>query len=199
MFARAPRLGRVKQRLARDVGAVEAVRFYRATLARLLRDLTRDRRWRVVLTVAPDRAAVSGRGWPRPRPTMIGQGPGDLGRRMARALGLMAPGPAVLVGSDIPALGRAHVWAAFEALGRADVVFGPAEDGGYWLVGRRHPLRRFDPFAAVRWSTRHALADTRANLDATTRVALLAPLRDVDDGAGLRAWRRAAKRVKLGP
>ncbi len=199
VFARLPRLGRVKRRLARDVGAVEALRFYRACLARLLRALAADRRWRVVLAVAPDGAAVSGRGWPRPRPAMIGQGSGDLGRRMARALGRMPPGPAVLVGSDIPELGRAHVSAAFEALRRADVVFGPAEDGGYWLVGRRHSLRPFDPFAAVRWSTAHALADTRANLAPARRVALLASLRDIDDGAGLRAWRRAAKRVKLAP
>jgi hypothetical protein len=71
-------------------------------------------------------------------------------------------------------------------------VFGPAEDGGYWLVGlgaRRPP----DPFGGVRWSTPHALADTLARLRAPVRrrAVLLRRLRDVDTAADLpaaRAW-----------
>jgi glycosyltransferase A (GT-A) superfamily protein (DUF2064 family) len=67
--------------------------------------------------------------------------------------------------------------------GRADAVFGPAEDGGYWLggFGPRRPPRAF---AAVRWSTEHALADTLANCRGR-RVALLRRLRDVDTAADL--------------
>ena len=121
------------------------------------------------------------------------QGRGDLGARMGRALARHRR--AVLVGCDIPDLGRADIAAAFRALGRAQAVFGPAEDGGYWLVGfgpRRPPA----PFAGVRWSSEHALADTLANCR-SYRVALLRRLQDVDtaeDLAALGARRQAGHR-----
>jgi glycosyltransferase A (GT-A) superfamily protein (DUF2064 family) len=91
----------------------------------------------------------------------------------------------VLVGSDIPGIGRDDIAAAFRALGRAQAVFGPAEDGGYWLVGLG-PRRPAHPFADVRWSTAHALGDTLANF-CGRRIALLRTLRDVDTAADLRA------------
>jgi len=97
----------------------------------------------------------------------------------------------VLVGSDIPGLSRDDLAAAFRALGRADAVFGPAEDGGYWLVGLG-PRRPAHPFATVRWSTPHALADTLANCRGR-RVALLRRLRDVDTAEDLAAIRRARR------
>jgi rSAM/selenodomain-associated transferase 1 len=187
VFARRPRLGRVKRRLAAGIGAPAALRLYRRLLARTLARLGRLARWRCWLAVTPDRETA---GWPRPwRP--IGQGSGDLGRRMARPLGRRAPGrlppgPVVIVGSDIPDLGRRHALAAFAALGRADLVFGPAEDGGYWLVGLSARARILDPFRGVRWSTAHALADTRANLDGRWRVALLERLADLDEPEDLK-------------
>jgi rSAM/selenodomain-associated transferase 1 len=180
LFARAPRLGAVKRRLAREVGDAAALRFHRAMLRRLARRLGRDRRWRTVLAVTPDRARF---------PSLLPkapQGRGDLGGRMARALARHRR--AVLVGSDIPGIRAADIAAAFRALdGGAGAVFGPAEDGGYWLVGLG-PRRPPDPFRGVRWSGPHALADTLANCRGR-RVALLGRLRDVDDAAGLAAWR----------
>ena len=181
VFARAPRLGTVKRRLAASVGAMAALRFYRGQLGRLLREAGRDRRWRTELAVTPDRIR-----WPVRAPPglpMRPQGGGDLGRRMGRALARHRR--AVLVGCDIPGLGRADIAAAFRALGRADAVFGPAEDGGYWLVGLG-PRRPPAPFAGVRWSGEHALADTLANCRGR-RVALLRRLRDVDTAADLAA------------
>jgi uncharacterized protein len=80
------------------------------------------------------------------------------------------------------------VLAAFRALRRADAVFGPAEDGGYWLVGLS-PRRPARPFTAVRWSTVHALTDTLANFR-DRRVAFLRTLRDVDTASDLRSLRR---------
>jgi rSAM/selenodomain-associated transferase 1 len=182
VFARAPRLG-VKKRLARGIGAMAALRFYRAQLAATVKQ-ARDRRWRTVLAVTPDHARAR---WPRGA-ARIGQGQGDLGQRMARALARYRR--AVLVGSDIPGLARADLAAAFRALGRADVVFGPAEDGGYWLVGQG-PRRPARPFAGVRWSTPQALADTLANCTGR-RIALLRRLRDVDTADDLRAARKHA-------
>ncbi len=188
IFARAPRLGTVKRRLAQGVGALAALRFHRGQLASLARRLARDRRWRTVLAVTPDRARAR---WPAGVPRQP-QGRGDLGQRMRRALARHRR--AVLVGTDIPGLGVADVAAAFRALGRAPAVFGPAEDGGYWLVGFG-PRRPERPFVGVRWTTAHALADTLANCAranrAGRRVALLRRLRDVDTAADLRALRPA--------
>jgi rSAM/selenodomain-associated transferase 1 len=193
VFAKAPVLGLVKRRLGQGIGAVEATRFYHATLASLLRRVGRDRRWRTTIWVTPDNAARVCGWWPpalRRRP----QGPGDLGQRMARALRAppqgLPPGPVVLIGSDIPAVNRGHVASAFAALGDHDAVFGPATDGGYWLIGlRRRPCREL-PLHAVRWSSRHALADTLTALG-PARVALIDRLADVDDAAAYRALLRA--------
>jgi len=190
VFVKAPRLGQVKSRLAAGVGALQALRFYRETTERLLVALARDVRWRTLVATTPHRARYGrfwGPGFPR-----LDQGPGDLGRRMARAFRALPPGPAVIVGSDIPALSRRHIWAALQALGGRDAVIGPARDGGYWLIGlkRSRPLPS-DLFDHVRWSSHHALADTRASLPKRYTVALLDTLEDVDDRDSYDRWRAA--------
>lgn len=179
VFARAPRLGAVKRRLAREIGDRSALRFHVATLTRLLRSLAADRRFRTVLAMTPDRARLR-----LPvRVAQVPQGDGDLGQRMHRAFRRFPSGRMALIGCDIPDAGPADARAAFRALGRAQAAFGPATDGGYWLVAMS-PRRPARPFAAVRWSTAHALADTLANF-ARHRVALLRTLSDVDTAADL--------------
>ncbi len=183
IMARAPRLGVGKRRLARDLGALTAWRFQRRMLGQVLRRLARDPRWTTWLAVTPDRAAHSTAHWAAPA-RVIPQGAGGLGPKMARLLRERPPGPVVVVGSDIPELHAGHVGQAFRALGRHDWVFGPAVDGGYWLVGARRRRAPWRPFDAVRWSSRHALADSLANLEGA-RVALLEELHDVDTGEDL--------------
>lgn len=190
IFAKAPRLGQVKRRLAADIGAVPALVFYRRTLRDVTLRLAKDRRWQCWLAVTPDQAVHMRRVWPSRLPR-LGQGIGDLGERMARCFQGLPPGPAVIVGSDIPGLRARHVALAFGALGNHDAVFGPAADGGYWLVGLRRRPRGVDPFGAVRWSSAHALADTLAGLPRSFRVAFLETLVDVDDGAALNSVRRS--------
>ena len=185
LFVRAPRLGVGKRRLARDVGDLAALRFERAMLARLERRLARDCRWRFHLAVSPDGARRRRRLWPRGVP-IEPQGRGDLGIRMVRALDRCPPGPALLVGADIPALAGSHVAEAFCLLGRHDIVFGPAEDGGFWLVGARRRASLAGAFAGVRWSSPQALADVLANLPRRLSVGFAARLADVDDGPAMR-------------
>lgn len=183
IFARRPQLGVGKRRLAADVGDVEAVRFARHALGRLTRTLGHDPRWRLWLAVAPDRPLD----WVRTG-TAIPQGAGDLGERLTRVIRSLPPGPVVILGSDTPTVTRADVGAAFRALGSSRAVFGPATDGGYWLIGlRRGPGERL-PFEGVRWSTADALSDTLANLEGSA-VALLREQEDVDDGPALKRYR----------
>lgn len=183
LFARAPRMGQVKRRLASGVGAVRALAFQRANLDATLRAL-RDPRWRLVIAVTPDRARLvlpGAKGLAR-----IDQGPGDLGARMARAL--FSRAPAAIIGGDIPGITRAHVASAFAALRRADVVLGPSGDGGYWLIASRRGARPI-PLSGIRWSSPHARADTIARV-APARVALIARLDDVDEAGDLDALKR---------
>jgi hypothetical protein len=110
--------------------------------------------------------------------------------RMQRAFQRFPNGRVAIIGCDIPDAGPQDALAAFHALGCAQAAFGPAADGGYWLVAMSPP-RPAHPFASVRWSTEHALADTLANF-AGRRIALLRTLHDVDTAAD---WRRS-HRVK---
>ena len=184
VMVKEPHPGRVKTRLGHDIGMVGAAWWFRHQAARLLREL-QDPRWQTILAVTPDRAGLQSRIWPAHLPR-IAQGRGDLGARMGRILRGLPPGPACIVGADIPGLRRAHAARAFAMLGRHDAVLGPAGDGGYWLIG----LRRSAPppaalFRRVRWSTRHALGDTRAGLRGLD-VGLADCLHDVDRAADLR-------------
>lgn len=190
VMAKAPRMGRVKTRLAKGIGAVEATRFYRRASLDLLRRVGADPRWQTVLALSPDRSVHESGVWPAHLPR-IAQGPGDLGQRMGRLMHDLPPGPVVIVGCDIPDIQARHIAQAFEALGRADTVFGPAEDGGYWLVGMRRRPRVVEIFGHVRWSSEYALADTLDNVAKVGfRVAMLDRLSDIDTAEDYLRWRR---------
>ena len=167
LFVRTPQLGRGKRRLAQEIGDVATVRFERLMLGLLLRRLAHDRRWRLRIAVTPDTACPHARHWRR-GVEAEGQGGGDLGIRMHRALAAR------------------HIAAAFSLLGRHDLVFGPAEDGGFWLVGARRRPRLPLLFEQVRWSSPHALADTLAGLPPRVSVGFVDRLEDVDDGEAYR-------------
>ena len=109
---------------------------------------------------------------------------------MHEAFAAMPPGPVVMVGTDIPGLRRQHISRAFRALQRHQAVFGPALDGGYWLVGLAPELRDAGIFSPVRWSTRHALADTLENIPAACATALIGTLGDVDTVEDVERWFR---------
>lgn len=183
-------MGGPKRRLAASLGEVAAWRIYRAMSASLLRSLA-DPRWRTVLAVTPD-DAVGLRApdiWPATTPR-VPQGAGGLGPRLARAFD--RKGPTIVVGTDAPDVRASDVWAGFRALQRADAVFGPAVDGGFWLMGLARPVTAAR-LAAVRWSSPDALADTVDALGRVRRVRFLRVLRDVDDGADWRAVNRVGQ------
>jgi len=99
---------------------------------------------------------------------------------MARIFRSLPPGPVCIIGADIPDVSRVQIAAAFRALGNHDAAFGPATDGGYWLVGLKRTMQPPPTFLAnVRWSTEHALADSKATLPGY-RISHVHTLRDVD-------------------
>lgn len=184
IMVKEPRPGRVKTRLGRDIGMQQAAHWFRKQSLSLIRRLSKDQRWQVVLAVSPDSEGLESPVWPKGLPR-IGQGTGDLGQRMARLFRSMPPGPVVLIGADIPAVTAGHIHRAFRALGNRDVVFGPATDGGYWLVGlKRTRAQPSNLFQNVRWSTPFALADSRAGI-LHLRISETDQLHDVDTARDL--------------
>lgn len=189
IFAKSPRLGQVKQRLGASIGQAAASGFYRHCLLTVIRRLLPDPRWRTYLALTPDRdlrLPIPSHG----SLSRIAQGAGSLGDRMGRVMAGLPPGPAIIVGSDIPDIRESNIAKAFRILGDTDAVFGPAEDGGYWLVGLKRRPQTPEIFGAVRWSTPHALADTRANLSTRHSVVLIETLMDVDIQENYLDWRR---------
>ena len=193
VFAKEPVPGRVKTRLAATIGAAPAADVYRELAVATVAQAGRARDAGVVRAVelwcAPDPdsayfaqlAAAAGA-------SRHPQSGGDLGARMAHAIAAaLARHPAVLlIGTDCPALDVAYLAHAAALLAGQDAVLGPAEDGGYVLVGATRPL----PFAGVRWSSPHALADTEAAFAAAGLAWRTAPmLWDVDGPADLARWR----------
>lgn len=189
-MAKRPEIGRVKTRLARDIGKAEALRFFRSASASLIRRVARDPRWQTVIAVAPDMAAHDRGIWPLDIPR-VPQGGGDLGARMGRLFRELPPGPVVIIGADIPGITSAHVASAFAALGNYDAVLGPADDGGYWLVGLRRRPRIAEIFGDVRWSSEHTFDDTAKNIrDQGLSLAIIGTLADIDTGDDFRKWRQ---------
>jgi rSAM/selenodomain-associated transferase 1 len=197
IFLRAPQRGAVKRRLARDIGERAALGFYQDMSRSLVTSLGHAKKyggnWQTVLAVTPDHFASSARFWPKGI-RRVGQGRGSLGARMGRVLDQLPPGPAIIIGSDIPNITPPLIKQAFDRLDQHEAVFGPAMDGGYWLVGLGRRRRRFVGrlFSSVRWSSPHALADTRANLGHGLEGPPLAALEDVDDGAAFERWVQGA-------
>ncbi|WP_299281348.1 DUF2064 domain-containing protein [uncultured Tateyamaria sp.] len=177
VMLKVPRAGRVKTRLGRDIGMTAAAWWFRHQVARLLRRIE-DPRWRIVLAVAPDVEGLRSRVWPA-RFDRWPQGSGSLGDRMARMM-RRAAGPVCVIGADVPGITRTGLAKAFATLGDHDAVFGPAPDGGYWLIGVKTGSKlRKGALIGVRWSSEHALADSRAAL-VPYRIGLVDMLADVD-------------------
>ena len=200
IMVKEPVAGRVKTRLAREIGTAAALRFYRTSLGAIVRRLAHDPRWQTILAVAPA-AALASRALPA-GPPRAAQPAGDLARRMQAGLaaplpGRATPGPVVLIGSDIASVTPRHVARAFRLLRHQDFVFGPAADGGFWLVGMRRSPRVREAFPGpVNWSSSTTLAECLAGLG-RARVALAETLRDTDSAGDLTALGRAVGRSIL--
>lgn len=195
IFAKRPDPGRVKTRLAAEIGDDSAARIHEAMLLDWL-DLWGSDRFlapggrRVVVFDPPDAGPWFDRFVPSSF-ALQAQATGDLGTRMKSFFeGEFEDGAerVVLVGSDSPTLDPSIVVSAFLCLEGRDVVLGPATDGGYYLVGCRAPVP--DLFEEMTWSTPDVLSLTIDRLQTAGRsAAILPPWYDVDDPNDLRMLR----------
>jgi len=199
VFTRYPEPGLAKTRLVPLLGAAGAAALHRAMAEHTLRAVrgTADRV--EVRYAGGDDERM--RAWLGPGVELGPQGPGDLATRLGRGFAEAFRGGAdsvAAVGTDCPDMGSGDVRSAFAALGESDVVFGPAADGGYWLVGlSRGAWERGGRavFAGIPWGTGGVLSASRSRAaGAGLGVRLLRELQDVDRPADLPAWERASRR-----
>ncbi len=185
---KAPRPGLVKTRLARDLGPDRAADAYRRLVERQMAAIPAG--WRTEIHFAPADAESEMQRWLGPGHAWFPQADGDLGERMAAAVAgafdRRAPG-VLVIGGDCPSLDGPSLREAWQTLRAADIVLGPARDGGYYLLGLRQPNPRL--FGGIPWSTPGVFAATLGRIRETgLRYAILPAKADVDDLAG---WRDA--------
>ncbi len=183
LMVKHPKIGCVKTRLGKDIGMVRATQFYRHTAYRLITQLAQDPRWQTHIAIAPDTAITGWNKWPTKQKES--QGDGNLGDRMQRLFKAHAPHPTLIIGTDVPAITKTHINAAFKQLHKTGTVLGPSGDGGYWCIGQTNTPRTLMLFHNVRWSTPHALKDTQANIKELANLKGKAPnltsqLKDID-------------------
>jgi uncharacterized protein len=184
LFTKPAREGRVKTRLIGDLTAAEAAELHAAFLADLLARLRRgDFELRLAWALEPEEEVPGG-----PVPGIRQRG-GDLGERLYRALAEAATEATAVaaLGSDHPTLPLALVHRAFEEVeAGADVVLGPAEDGGYYLVALRADAVSRRLFEQIAWSTERVLPATLERCrELGLAVELLPPAADVDTSEDL--------------
>ncbi len=183
VFAKAPEPGTVKTRLIPALGAEACARLYRSLVEHTLQTATEAALCPVQLWCAPAPSNGFFRDCARRFKVALRtqRGP-DLGMRMAHALAstLVRSEFAVIIGCDCPTLNGSYLNQACEALtARVQVVIGPAEDGGYVLIGARRPITAV--FTDVEWGTARVLDQTRAQLRSCGLPwRELAPLWDID-------------------
>lgn len=182
LFARFPIAGTCKTRLIPALGASGAARVHRLLTERTMSTL---RSSGCPVTLAHTGASRAdfirwlGTGF-----ELVDQVEGDL---TAKLLAMLYPAPVIFFGSDTPDLDERHVTAAIRGLESHDVVIGPAEDGGYYLIGLRHALPEL--FIDMPWSTAKVLPETLTRLERTRiEPLLLETLADCDRPEDLVRW-----------
>lgn len=198
IFCKAPRPGFVKTRMAASMGAEAACQRYEHLAETVFRQLQGMEH--VELRFTPDDATSEIARWKkRPSWRTAPQGSGDLGARLNGAFSECFSSGAqrvVVIGTDTPEMTESDVREAFLALRQEDVVVGPSEDGGYWLIGLTEPHPEL--FDAQDWGTDRVCQETllRAQVRGLqTRLLRLLPDIDNEDDWNRFRDRQGARRT----
>ncbi len=185
-FVKYPTLGEVKTRLAKTVGDREAAKLYRDLVEKNLKvmmPLYQQKICDLAIVFDPPEKGNGFKSWLALSCGYFPQSVGDLGERLSFAfhVAFEQGGRRVMaLGSDTLGLTTDIIQQGFEALHSHDVVVGPAEDGGYYLIGLSH----FQPklFEGIAWSTSEVLPQTyKAISNLRLSYQTLCPLEDLDE------------------
>ncbi len=195
-----PAAGRCKSRLAKKIGSKNAAaiqtQLTKHTIA-VAKNLEREGLVEIKLAIGGLSSKAEKRWAIREGVKQIGhQGDGSLGLRMRKqilkAQKVNIVRTTILVGSDLPSLGRVDLIKAIEALKEHEIVLGPSRDGGYWLIGLSKKLVKpvpIWPFSGISWGTNKVLKQTiqRAEKERVSYV-LLREQNDIDQIEDLAPW-----------
>lgn len=184
IFLKHPTPGKVKTRLAKQLGNRRAAAVYSAMAKDVVKSAERGAR----IFFDPPEMEKEVRRWLGGFSGAFSPQSGDsLGGRMANAIGLClreGSEKVVVIGTDCPDITPAIIAGAFERLDGADVVIGPCEDGGYYLIGMRRLYREL--FCGIEWSSNSVTARTVEKAEALSlKVSMLQTLRDIDEAEDL--------------
>ena len=194
VFVRNPKLGTVKTRLAVTVGDKMALEIYMELMrhtAEVTQKLSADRK--VFYSEKIEKYDV----WTEMSFSKALQTKGTLGQRMENAFSSafeQGYKKVLIVGSDLYSLKTSHIEKALEQLDKKEVVIGPAQDGGYYLLGLNKKLPAL--FCNKNWGTSSVLKETLKDLR-TKSVALMEPLNDVDDFEDLKKETELLKKLNI--
>lgn len=197
VFVKTPGASPVKTRLARDIGDAAALHFYRLAVkatAEIVAACSNviDPYWAVA--EEDSQAHPLWTDFP-----CVAQGNGTLGDRMCRVHGKLQAkhGTALMIGTDIPQISSGLILGAVSTLSKpvVDHVLGPANDGGFWLFGSKHPVHH-ESWCQVPYSTDRTAAALRTALADSGHLATVQTLTDIDSAADLEALHDALSRLE---
>ena len=192
VMAKQPVVGKTKTRLSPPLEPTEATALYEAMLRDTIDLVARLPGIQLAIAITPPDAVGAFRSISPPGATLLPVCGTDIGDCLHQILGgILVDGhpKAIAIDSDSPTLPAAHLREAVDLLDRTDVVIGPSEDGGYYLIGLKRPQP--DLFRDIAWSTKEVTGQTVARAQTLgLSVALLPAWYDVDMAADLDRLRR---------
>ncbi len=164
VFGRYPEIGKVKTRLAKEIGEEPALKFYKFSAENTFAECKKIKSENILLYLffseVKDKASVAK--WTGNDFTYFSQSGSNLGERMYNAfLEIFSKGikKAVIIGTDIPEINSEIIKQSCELLNYTDSVIGPAADGGYYLLGMKNPHKFL--FENINWSTGSVFSETK--------------------------------------
>lgn len=194
IFARNPKLGKVKTRLAKTIGDFAALETYKILMKHTANVVEKSNAEKIVFySEYIDHNDV----WAKIKCKKVKQSEGDLGEKMQTAFEYafeLGYKKIVIIGSDVYSLKTEHIDSAFTQLETHDVVIGPAHDGGYYLLGLNFIIPEL--FEQKKWGTSSVLENTLADLN-ELNVTLLEPLNDIDTYEDLKKEPQLLKKINI--
>lgn len=175
IFAKYPEIGKVKTRLAKDIGEVKSRDAYQDFISKLIEE-HKGRSYKLVIAFTPSDKKESfielfgGLEY-------IDQGNGNLGDKLYSTFNKLE-GNVIIIGSDLPDLSYMDIENAFIELDKNDIIIGPAYDGGYYLIGMK---KAYNIFSDIEWSTEKVFGKTIEKIESIgLKYKILQMKRDID-------------------
>ena len=195
IFVKYPSPGTVKTRLSPELTPEQGAAFYRALAEEVVQVHISSEGYESIVCFAPESARKEVRSWLGPDIRLWSQLGDDLGSREFHATreALEAGyGKAAIIGSDCPTITPGDIEAAFSCLSGSDLVLGPCEDGGYYLIGATRPIESL--FEGINWGSERVLSETLEKArEAGLTLELLDVKYDIDSYIDLERYYRSGR------